>query len=100
MKVCLDIRVSTKGGTSTFIDNYVRELDGVQHDHNIQFVFNEGATPLNGRHPRVAAVPYSSRVFEFQWSQISLGKILKRNRFDAYHSLKHVGPIFAGLKTV
>lgn len=100
MKVCLDIRVSTKGGTSTFIDNYVRELDDVKHGHNIQFVFNEGATPLNGRHPRVAAVPYQNRVLEFQWSQLSLRRILKRNAFDAYHSLKHVGPIFAGLKTV
>lgn len=100
MKVCLDIRVSTKGGTSTFIDNYVRELDYVEHDHNIQFVFNEGATPLNGRHPRVAAVPYRNRVLEFQWSQLSLLQILKRNGFDVYHSLKHVGPIFTGLKTV
>jgi len=100
MKVCLDIRVSTKGGTSTFIDNYVRELDDVQHSHNIQFVFNEGATPLNGRHPRVAAVPYSNRILEFQWSQLSLGSILKRNGFEAYHSLKHVGPMFSGLKTI
>ena len=100
MKVCLDIRVSTKGGTSTFIDNYVRELDHVEHHHNIQFVFNEGATPLNGRHLRVAAVPYRNRVLEFQWSQLSLGQILKRKGFDAYHSLKHVGPIFSGVKTI
>lgn len=100
MKVCLDIRVSTKGGTSTFIDNYVRELDDVKHDHNIQFVFNEGATPLNGRHPRVAAVPHSNRILEFQWSQLSLGRILKRNGFEAYHSLKHVGPVFTALKTI
>ena len=100
MKICLDIRVSTKGGTSTFIDNYVRELDDVEHDHNIHFVFNEGATPLNGRHPRIAAVPYSNRVLEFQWSQLTLARVLKRNQFDVYHSLKHVGPIFCGAKTV
>ncbi len=100
MKVCLDIRVSTKGGTSTFIDNYVRELDDIQHDHSIHFVFNEGATPLNGRHPRVAAVPYSNRVWEFQWSQFELGRILKRHQFDAYHSLKHVGPMFCSSKTI
>lgn len=100
MKICLDIRVSTKGGTSTFIDNYVRELDEVQHDHHIHFVFNEGATPLNGRHPRVAAVPYRNRMLEFQWSQLSLARLLKRNNFDVYHSLKHVGPIFCSSKTV
>lgn len=100
MKVCLDIRVSTKGGTSTFIDNFVRELDGVSHGHNIQFVFNEGATPLNGRHSRVAAVPFSNRILEFQWSQIALAGILKRKGFDAYHSLKHVGPVFTGTKTI
>jgi glycosyltransferase involved in cell wall biosynthesis len=100
MKICLDIRVSTKGGTSTFIDNYVRELDEVQHDHNIHFVFNEGATPLNGKHPRVAAVPYRNRVLEFQWSQLGLARVLKRHKFDVYHSLKHVGPIFCRSKTV
>ena len=60
----------------------------------------KGATPLNGRHPRVAAVPYQNRLLEFQWSQIGLGRILKRNAFDAYHSLKHIGPMFAGLKTI
>lgn len=100
MKVCLDIRVSTKGGTSTFIDSYVRELDDIQHNHNIHFVFNEGATPLNGRHPRVAAVPYRDRILEFQWSQIGLPRIIAKNNFDVYHSLKHVGPIFTNAKTV
>ncbi len=100
MKVCLDIRVSTKGGTSTFIDSYVRELDSIQHEHRIAFVFNEGATPLNGRHPRVAAVPHANRVLEFQWSQLTLPRILKKHGFDAYHSLKHVGPIFTNVKTV
>lgn len=100
MKVCLDIRVSTKGGTSTFIDNYVRELDEVDHPHDIQFVFNEGAMPVQGRRPRVAAVPYRNRVLEFQWSQWRLSRILRRNAFDAYHSLKHVGPIFPGVKTI
>ena len=100
MKICLDIRVSTKGGTSTFIDNYVRELDDVEHPHNIHFVFNEGATPLNGRHPRIAAVPYSSRILEFQWSQFTLARILNKHDFDVYHSLKHVGPIYCSSKTV
>jgi alpha-1,3-rhamnosyl/mannosyltransferase len=100
MKVCLDIRVSTKGGTSTFISNYVRELDDVPHDHDIQFVFNEGATPLNGKHPRVAAVPYRNRVLEFQWAQVALRKVLKQQRFDVYHSLKHVGPLFATTRTI
>ena len=100
MKICLDIRVSTKGGTSTFINNYVRELDDVQHDHAIHFVFNEGATPLNGRHPRVAAVPYRNRVLEFQWAQLRLARVLKQNDFDVYHSLKHVGPIYCSSKTV
>ena len=100
MKICLDIRVSTKGGTSTFIDNYVRELDSMEHDHSIYFVFNEGATPLNGRHPRVAAVPYSNRVLEFQWSQFQLSRIVRKHHFDVYHSLKHVGPIFCSAKTV
>ena len=100
MKVCLDIRVSTKGGTSTFIDNYVRALDEVAHDHDIQYVFNEGATPLNGRHARIAAVPYRNPLLEFQWSQWRLGRIVQRNGFDAYHSLKHVGPMFSGIKTI
>lgn len=100
LKVCLDIRVSTKGGTSTFIDSFVRELDDVPHPHSIHFVFNEGATPLNGRHPRVAAVPYRNRVLEFNWSQTSLPRILDRHDFDVYHSLKHVGPILTKAKTV
>lgn len=100
MKVCLDIRVSTKGGTSTFIDNYVRALDEVQHDHNIHFVFNEDTTPLNGRHPRVAAVPYNNRMLEFQWSQLNLARIVKKHNFDVYHSLKHVGPILCSAKTI
>ena len=78
----------------------MRELDQVQHDHKICFVFNEGATPLNGRHPRVAAVPHSNRVLEFQWSQFTLPRILKKHEFDVYHSLKHVGPIFTNAKTV
>lgn len=100
MKVCLDIRVSTKGGTSTFIDSYVRELDSIEHDHKIHFVFNEGATPLNGRLPRVAAVPYANRILEFQWSQLKLPRVLKKHNFEVYHSLKHVGPIFTDTKTV
>lgn len=100
MKVCLDIRVSTKGGTSTFIDNYVRELDDVQHGHSIHYVFNEGTTPLNGRHPRVAAVPYNNRMLEFKWSQLNLARIVRKSQFDIYHSLKHVGPIFCSAKTV
>lgn len=100
MKVCLDIRVSTKGGTSTFIDNFVRELDDVAHDHSIHFVFNEGATPLNGRHPRVAVVPYANRMLEFQWSQLALSRIVNRNHFDVYHSLKHVGPIYCNSKKI
>ena len=100
MKVCLDIRVSTKGGTSTFIDNYVRALDEVQHDHNIHFVFNEDTTPLNGRHPRIAAVPYNNRMLEFQWSQLNLARIVKKHNFDVYHSLKHVGPILCSAKTI
>lgn len=100
MKVCLDIRVSTKGGTSTFIDSYVRELDRIQHPHDIQFVFNEGATPLNGKHPRAAAVPYRNRILEFQWSQFGLPRILKQQGFDAYHSLKHVGPLYGSCRTI
>ncbi len=100
MKICLDIRVSTQGGTSTFIDNFVRHLSDVEHQHSIQFVFNEGTTALNGKHVRAAAVPHKNRLLEFKWSQWSLPHVLKRLEFDVYHSLKHVGPIFCPTSTI
>ena len=100
MKICLDIRVRTQGGTSTFIDNYVRQFDTIEHDHEIQFVFNESATLLNGAHARAAAVPGNSRIREFYWSQVGLRRILNRQGFDLYHSLKHVGPLFCRARTI
>lgn len=100
MKICLDIRVRTQGGTTTFIDNFVRQLDTIEHDHEIQFVFNESGTRLNGTHTRAAAVPCHNRVMEFQWSQVGLRRILNRQGFDLYHSLKHVGPLFCRTRTI
>ena len=100
MKICLDIRVSTKGGTSTFIDNFVRELDGMSHPHELHFVFNPKTTSLNGRPRSVDPVPYRGRLGEFQWSQLKLNRILRRREIDIYHSLKHVGPLRCGVKTI
>ena len=100
MKVCLDVRVSTKGGTSTFIENYVHALHEVGHNHDIQLVFNEGAIPLSGPQPRAGAVPHRNRLLEFQWSQLGLRKALQRNGFDVYHSLKHVGPLSCPARTI
>ena len=100
MKICLDIRVSTKGGTSTFIDNFVRELHRIEHDHEIEYVFNAGTSALNGRHTRAAAVPFDHRILEFQWSQIALPRIIRRTGYDVYHSLKHVGPLRCPIRSV
>lgn len=100
MKICLDIRVSTQGGTSTFIDNFVRELAGVSHAHDLHFVFNPATTALHGRYRGSDPVPVSGRIGEFRWSQFELSKILARRKIDIYHSLKHVGPLRCEAKTV
>ena len=100
MKICLDIRVSTKGGTSTFIENFVRELERVPGPHRIEYVFQPQSISLNGKSVIAATVPTTNRLLEFPWSQWRLPQIIRRGEFDVYHSLKHVGPLACPAHTI
>ena len=94
MNICIDARVGTKGGTNTFVSNFVRQLN-----KNRAAIENAGYNLAVVAHPHqnlasdlTVEIPHG-RVQEILWSQRGLPKWLRTNRFDIYHSLKHVGPI-------
>ncbi len=93
MKVCLDVRVSTPGGTSTFIENFLRELDEIDTGHEIELLFSRDRQLLGREGCPGRSAPFGNRVLEFQWSQVALPHLLRREGVALYHSLKHLGPL-------
>ncbi len=101
MKICLDGRVATKGGTSTFVDSFTRQLIAMTHrveaaGHKVDVI----------AHPKQKIANHSSlkiptnRMQELLWAQRALPRWLHENEYDIYHSLKHVGPISCQPRTI
>ena len=99
MRICLDIRYTTRSGASTFIEGFLRNLPLADHDHTIELVSHRRLSTLQGIGSLVN-VPFRNRLLEFQWSQTMLPRHLRTRQCDVYHSLKHVGPICCPVKSV
>lgn len=96
MRICLDARVTTRGGTSTFIDGFVQQIGATTHQHEIDIVAHqEQGYDLTSS----SAVP-TGRVREMLWAQLSLPGMIRRGEYDVYHSLKHIGPLACPARTV
>jgi glycosyltransferase involved in cell wall biosynthesis len=99
MRICLDARVHTLGGASTFIRSFLDQLSRVEHSHEFTLIVaRTNRFQLAGA--ACVEVGASNRLTEVQWSQFGLRRFLARGRFDVYHSLKLVGPIFCPTPTV
>ncbi len=96
MRICLDARVTTRGGTSTFIDGFVQQLGATTHRHEIDIVAHKGQGFDLESSP---AIP-TGRVRELLWAQLSLPGVIRRGKYDVYHSLKHIGPLACSARTV
>ena len=103
-RVCLDARTGTPGGTTTFMENFLGELDARCKSENnaphLALIVHHDAEYHYAHLPIVARVPSPRRWREFYWSQTALPRILRSEHFDAYHSLKHVGPIWCPTRSL
>ncbi|MCZ6594901.1 MAG: glycosyltransferase family 1 protein [Bacteroidetes bacterium] len=100
MRVCLDIRVQTKGGTSTFISNFVHELISKNISHDFVFLTNEDGSIINSSDYETIKVPNLHPLLELTWIQTKLPMLIKKRRIRLYHSLKHLGPIYCPVNSI
>lgn len=96
MRICLDARVATRGGTSTFVDGFVQQIAATTHQHDIDVVAHDAQGLAS---PGSPSVP-SGKVPELVWSQVALPGVIRRGDYDIYHSLKHIGPLNCAARTV
>lgn len=96
MRICLDARVATRGGTSTFVDGFVQQIAATSHHHDIDVVAHDAQGLAS---PESPSVP-SGKVPELVWSQVALPGVIRRGDYDIYHSLKHIGPLNCAARTV
>jgi glycosyltransferase involved in cell wall biosynthesis len=99
-RIALDLRVGTSGGVKTYIQNLVPALLRLDGDHEYLFIrVRDDGLELPPGVP-VIPVPFRQPLLQYLWVQSALPGILRRRGVDIYHSLKHVGPVRCGAKTV
>ncbi|MCA9211741.1 MAG: glycosyltransferase family 4 protein [Planctomycetales bacterium] len=97
--------MATKGGTYTFVDGFISQLMSMMEFRDGEYVIGDHSVSVIAHSDQKLATDSSlripnSRMQELLWAQRSLPTWLRKNEFDAYHSLKHVGPLICPAQTV
>jgi len=95
MRICIDIRTETRGGTSTFIDNFLHHLSDQNIKHELLFLTNRKYEDKSGFLTEKIKIPSDNRVLQLAWTQTIFPTILRAKQINVYHSLKHLGPILS-----
>lgn len=92
LKICLDIRSQSGAGLTVIIENLVREILRIGAEHEFALLCHANQKPPDAD-VEIWNLPAMSRWRELIWVQTRLPGLLRENRIDLYHSLKHLGPL-------
>lgn len=100
MKICLDARSPGRSGVFTYISALLRHLAKLNtgHEYVVLRTPKDKEWGIQGLEERV--IPSSNPLHWYLWSNTQLPKILERERFDLYHSLKHITMLRGNTKKV
>jgi alpha-1,3-rhamnosyl/mannosyltransferase len=90
MKIALGANAGSTGGPSTFAIELVRGMLEVPGDHEITVLTDRPAAFCDA--VRTVALPMASAWQQPLWDHVSVGRALRRERFDLYHATKGVLP--------
>ena len=100
MKILLDCRYQRGAGPNITSDYLLDELLRVDTHHQYFILQLKNQRLSDYRGVKKIFVPALSRWAEFLWIQVVLPWVIKRQRIDLYHSLKHFGPLFAPVPVI
>jgi glycosyltransferase involved in cell wall biosynthesis len=88
MRICLDARNPSFGGTYTYIVSLLTAMAAAKTGHELLVLYDDhhGPLHLDGVDERV--IPGRTAVRMTLWNKLGLGRLLAREKIDLYHSLK------------
>lgn len=90
MKVCIDARSPGYSGVLTYASGLLRGLAALDRGHQYVLLRTPKDKPWNLPDFEERVLPSSNPLHWYLWSNTSLVRMLEREGFDVYHSLKHI----------
>ena len=100
MRILLDCRYQLGAGPNITSNYLIDELLRGDSRHQYLILQHENQSLPEYHGVKKILVPTRKRWAEFLWVQFVLPWVLKRERIDLYHSLKHFGPLFTSVPVV
>lgn len=100
LRILLDVRFQKGAGPNITSAYLARELLSRPRGHEFLILQHRDQTIEAPSHIRRFHIPTKSPGLEFLWIQLGLPRLLRRERVDVYHSLKHLGPLSGRTRTI
>lgn len=100
MKICIDARNPSFGGTYTYIVSLLEAISAIDVENEYLVLYDDlhGPLKLNGVDERIVIGHSSIRMV--LWNQYSLSTLLKSEKIDVYHALKQLSNPHTSARTV
>jgi glycosyltransferase involved in cell wall biosynthesis len=100
VKILLDCRFQKGAGANVTTEYLVARILDAGGENEYLILQHAHQSFGDAVDVRKIIVPTTHRLAEFLWIQFALPRILKLERVDVYHSLKHFGPLWTRGKTI
>jgi glycosyltransferase involved in cell wall biosynthesis len=100
MKICIDARSPYSGGITTYTQGLLKNLMAIdkKNEYIILYDAEHGKKGYTNADERIA--PSSNIIWRLIWDHTRLSSLLKKEKVDIYHSLKHLNAFKSSTKLI